>query len=629
VDPGIANIGRYEIVRPLGEGGMGTVYLARDPKFNGRPVAIKLLRESFDSDEARTRFWREAQAAGQLQHPNIVTIFDWEEHGGRPFIAMEYIRGQTIARLIEQREPIPLTRRIEIIEGLCAGLACAHASGIIHRDIKPANVMVDEHGIVKILDFGIAKIESSQLTQLTMQQEMLGTLSYMSPEQLGGAAVGPRSDIFAASAVAYELLTGRKAFRGNLQEVARAIITADVPPMSDQGLSFPLVVERAVLKGLARQPEQRYDDATAMQRELADVRALLMHSDSPTVPARSQWGDPTVALDTRGAAPPEPERAPFTAPGAAVPVTAPGVRGMFGAVDAVDAVVERHAEGQQEASVSDRPWVLRGAVAAVMAAIALVGWFLLSRNPSPRTASAPPATRFADAAAETPAAARPAVQAPENRTQSRGEPAAKLPQGARSAARGERRAGPGDTNPRQLANAAPPEHVDLPPPVREPAGEVTSPRAAVGAPATSPATPTSSTTAPPGPAPVAVPPSPAPAGTSTLSPADEAAIRVVLRSYEEAFDNRSSVALKAVQPALTSGELAFFDRQFLENPSIHVTIVSPRITLVSATRARVDCSITQAFAPIQGAPKQTSNRAVIVLDKSEAGWLISEVRTQR
>src|SRR5215218_2596763 len=150
-------IGPYEVVRPLGKGGMGSVFVARDPAID-RLVAIKLLRDGIDSPELRERFKREARSAGRLRHPNIVTIFHVGEFEARPFIVMEYIPGETLAEIIKQQSPLTIGRKIRIIEEMCRGLAYAHKAGIVHRDVKPLNILVDTEGSVKILDFGIARI---------------------------------------------------------------------------------------------------------------------------------------------------------------------------------------------------------------------------------------------------------------------------------------------------------------------------------------------------------------------------------------------------------------------------------------------------------------------------------------
>src|SRR5713226_5609335 len=205
-------IGRYQVVKRIGQGGMGVLFLAWDPSLE-RQIAIKLLIEN--NDELRERLAREARSAARLRHPNIVTIFDVGELDGQPFIAMEYIQGQTLAEIVRNREALTTTRKLQLIEELCDGLSYAHAGGIVHRDVKPANVMVDGNGSLKILDFGIARIgESSGMTQAGV---VMGTLNYMSPEHIAGQPADYRSDIFAVGAVFYELLSYRQAFPGGLQ----------------------------------------------------------------------------------------------------------------------------------------------------------------------------------------------------------------------------------------------------------------------------------------------------------------------------------------------------------------------------------------------------------------------------
>src|SRR5918994_382696 len=207
-------ISRYQILEKIGEGGMGALFLARDPAID-RLLAIKLLRRGFDSDELRSRFAREAKAAGRLRHPNIVTIFDVGEHDGDPFIAMEFLAGETLQELIRHGARLSLARRLKLLEELCDGLSYAHRAGLVHRDIKPANLMVDAEGVLKILDFGIVRLEEGGSTAAGM---LVGTVNYMSPEQVHGGEIDHRSDIFAVGLVAYELLTARQAFRGSIKE---------------------------------------------------------------------------------------------------------------------------------------------------------------------------------------------------------------------------------------------------------------------------------------------------------------------------------------------------------------------------------------------------------------------------
>jgi serine/threonine-protein kinase len=192
---------------------MGALYLARDPGLD-RLVAIKLLKEDLQDDSGlRERFIREARSVARLRHSNIVIVFDVGEDDGRPFMAMEYIAGDTLAHVLRQKPSLPVTRRLSMMEDLCAGLAHAHGAGIIHRDIKPANIMLDGDGVLKILDFGIARLGNSGMTQEGM---MMGTVNYMSPEQVTGRGVDHRTDIFAAGAVLYEAIALEQAFPGRI-----------------------------------------------------------------------------------------------------------------------------------------------------------------------------------------------------------------------------------------------------------------------------------------------------------------------------------------------------------------------------------------------------------------------------
>jgi tetratricopeptide (TPR) repeat protein len=270
------SIGRYQIIRSLGEGGMGAVFLAEDPAID-RNVAIKLMRTGFDDASLRERFAREAKSIGRLHHPNIVTIFDVGEHRGEPFIAMEYVEGQTLSHLIRHPESASILDRIGWIDGVCGGLSYAHRAGIIHRDIKPANIMVDADGVVKILDFGIARATSSSTTHAATQAgTVLGTLNYMSPEQLSGKGVDSRTDIFSAGAVFYELLSGRMAFPGDIQTgVLHLILTTGPEPLSTVAPSLDAGLVAIVDRCLARDVALRYQDLGAARQDLAMLRRKL------------------------------------------------------------------------------------------------------------------------------------------------------------------------------------------------------------------------------------------------------------------------------------------------------------------------------------------------------------------
>ena len=204
-------IGKYQLVRLIGEGGMGRVYEAIDPII-GRRVAIKTISLNTVIDaETRSRFFREAQAAGQLSHPNLITIHDIGDAEGTPYIVMEFLEGMDLQQKIRQ-ERLSYDTKMQIMIDVCEGLVFAHGHDIIHRDIKPANIFVTTNGRVKILDFGLAR---GALSEVTQTGKILGSPNYMAPEQIRGEDVDHRADIFATGVVFYELLTGRKAFEGD------------------------------------------------------------------------------------------------------------------------------------------------------------------------------------------------------------------------------------------------------------------------------------------------------------------------------------------------------------------------------------------------------------------------------
>jgi serine/threonine protein kinase len=280
-----ATVGRYHIERLIAHGGMGSLYLARDPVID-RLVAIKLLREGFDDAGARERFAREARSAGRLHHPNIVTVFDVGEHHDRPFIAMEYVAGETLAQLIKRRAIARLWQKLAILEDTCAALHYAHAAGIVHRDIKPANVMLDESGLVKILDFGIARTGEIDITRAG---DLVGTLNYMSPEQLAGQGVDHRTDIYSVGVLAYELVTNQMAFPGTIQTgVLHQILNASPPPIASLVPEIDPDILSMIDRAMAKAPEDRYQDLESLRQDLVAVRTRLVETNAATEGAESE-----------------------------------------------------------------------------------------------------------------------------------------------------------------------------------------------------------------------------------------------------------------------------------------------------------------------------------------------------
>ena len=261
---------RYETQDRIGQGGMGSLFRARDRVLD-RIVAIKVLREGFDDEELKVRFVREARAAARLTHRHIVTIHDFGEHLGQPYIVMEYIAGETLAQMIAEQRPLSLLRKLGLIEDLSVGLAFAHRAGVVHRDIKPANVIVDGEGVLKILDFGIAQFGESNVTK----GNILGTLNYMAPEQISGQS-DARSDIFAVGALCYELLSYRRAFPGGFEDGVLSRILNDPPePLSLVRPGLEPQIERIVMRALEKDPAKRYQELAALRHDVARVRERI------------------------------------------------------------------------------------------------------------------------------------------------------------------------------------------------------------------------------------------------------------------------------------------------------------------------------------------------------------------
>ncbi|HEX7961336.1 MAG TPA: serine/threonine-protein kinase, partial [Terriglobales bacterium] len=227
----ITKIGKYDVIDVLGEGGMGIVYRAVDNRI-GRLVAIKMMTGGYaDNPDLLKRFYREAQSAGSLQHPNIVIIYDLGEEAGNPYMVMEYMPGEPLDKIIDIRRPMSIVDRLGIIIQVSSALNYAHQHGIVHRDIKPGNVMVMPDGSVKILDFGIARVQDKSMTKTG---QIIGTINYMSPEQLKGQVVDGRSDIFSAGVVLYELLSGSLPFEtGDTASTIHKILHEPPPPLKN------------------------------------------------------------------------------------------------------------------------------------------------------------------------------------------------------------------------------------------------------------------------------------------------------------------------------------------------------------------------------------------------------------
>ena len=267
--------GRYEIVAELGRGAMGVVYKARDPQID-RPVALKtfsmLGQQPEEEEEFRQRFVFEARAAGRLNHPGIVTIFDVGEspEDKSPYIVLEFVAGESLSKILSREKKLSITLALQLAEQLADALDYAHAQGVVHRDIKPANILVTKDGQAKIADFGIAKLN---LSQLTVPGKVLGTPAYMAPEQLSGEGVDGRSDIFSLGVILYAMVTGHSPFHGNsATTVCFKVVNRDPVPASAFDLDLPQTLDAVIFRAMAKDPADRYQTGAEFANDLRELR---------------------------------------------------------------------------------------------------------------------------------------------------------------------------------------------------------------------------------------------------------------------------------------------------------------------------------------------------------------------
>ena len=263
VTPRVSLPERFEILTHVANGGMASVWSAEDRVLE-RTVAVKLLAEQFlDDAPAKARFMREARAAAALSsHPHVVTIFDVGEHDGRPYIVMEYLAGGSVADAVSGGRPVPPERALTWLRAAAGALDAAHEQGVVHRDVKPGNLLLDDRGRLAVVDFGIARVALGD--ELTVTGQVLGTASYMSPEQVRGEPVTTASDVYSLGVVAHRLLTGRRPFAAvNFAAQARAHVEDDPAPASASNPDLPPAVDGVLRRALAKDPAERWPSAAA------------------------------------------------------------------------------------------------------------------------------------------------------------------------------------------------------------------------------------------------------------------------------------------------------------------------------------------------------------------------------
>jgi serine/threonine-protein kinase len=393
----IAKLGRFEVRRELGKGAMGVVYEGHDPMID-RVVALKTIRaenlQGEDAQEQLARFRREAQAAGRLTHPNIVAIYDFGEDSGTYFIAMEFVKGRELQDILEHNERFAMHDIVRVMSQLLAALDYSHRNGVVHRDIKPSNIIILPDGTAKVADFGIARVESSNLTQAGM---VLGTPSYMSPEQFMGQTVDGRSDLFSAGVILYQLLTGEKPFTGSVTTIMHKVLQEEPLPPSTLNVQVPRAFDTVMKKALAKRPDERYQTA----QEFADAirQAAAATAAAPAAEATMLNLDATIP------------------PGQATVVQRPAPVAATERTQRTQKIAPAPAAAPTPARSSQVPaMVLLGAVLVIGGAIA-AGWFILNRGgdaaaktasqPTAPTATAAPAVTAAPAPAPV---AKPALQ---------------------------------------------------------------------------------------------------------------------------------------------------------------------------------------------------------------------------
>ena len=577
-------IGKYKIVELVGEGAMGTVYRATDSVL-GRTVAVKVMNASIArQQDHRQRFLREAQAAGSLQHPNVVTIYDLGELDGHLFIAMEFVHGTDLEKLITAVEPLKLQSKLDIIVDVLMGLSYAHKHGIIHRDIKPANIRVGEDGHAKIMDFGVAHLASSDMTRTGL---VVGTPSYMAPEQVMGGKAVPGTDLFAVGAVLYHLITGSKPFEGpTLQSLFYRIVTDMPKPLDEVRPGLPSSLNAIIQKAMAKDPTQRYAAALDMANAIIAVRAELSGNSYAATASLT-----ASAVDVAQAYAPKP-----------VPV------------------------GDQK-TIPWKPMTMAAAGLAVL----LVGWMAFARpSDDAPSAASPPVMESSLGSTPTPT--------PTPTTTSTAEPAPATPTKEVEAApvipdtpvtsakkktperKKEPEKRPLKPAPRPAAPTRATAQSTTPSRPQTTAQSVPVPTPQIVSPRVQESTPRIVVNPPPPPPPIRTPdPTPEP------RPAPREEIAATVAAYARAIESRDIGAVRRVYPGLTSEQARGFEQFFQAARSINVTF---RVTDVETSGNNADARLvgTYQYTSGDGKPQTQPVSFSASLRYDGSSWRLSSVR---
>ena len=569
-EPKISSIGKYRIIELVGEGAMGVVYRAIDPVLE-RTVAIKVMNDSIARQaDLRKRFLHEAQAAGSLQHPNVVCIYDLGEADGHLFIAMEFVQGVDLEHLIEKGQPLSLQAKLDIIIDVLTGLSFAHKRGIVHRDIKPANIRVAEDGRAKIMDFGVAHLASSSMTSTG---SILGTPTFMAPEQITEGKTSPATDIFAVGGVLYQILTLMKPFDApTLQNLFFKIITEKPRSVTELMPNLPPALDRIVNKAMAKEPANRYATALDMANDLTNVRSKLSGPEYPASVSLSQ---------------------------------------------SVASAIE---QSRQSTRIRTRKLAFVGGSTIAAAAVVAIAWSQLPRNGSAKpdaasnqsAASVPAQIPTASAAAVQTTATAPEIQKPSTPAP---PPPSSQPtvrqEKPRPATRDARAASTVKTQPKpvQTTRAAPPPVFVAPPPsitTRQETAPPVSPPPVVAS---------QQVVAPP-----KQEPSPAPAAAPTA-----ADVAPAVEGFARAIESRDIGAVRRNYPGLTSEQLRAFEQFFSGSRSINATF---RITSVEGSAASAVARVegVYAFVTSEGMSERRPASFALVLRPEGKSWHIASMR---